>query len=173
VIPNEQPFSKGTFCGSSILGCDEPFKPPFIPRRGRSKPLTELVRWACGRVCGVHAAQVRVVIEICPGIRLKAQPVDAAKGFGRSQEADHYVRLLAARGLVGLATRLLRIVERAYRAGCLDVAQVEYLVRLSARLRAPARGLIGTKARSAPFPSAAGRTGSGRAPTAAGPKSRL
>ena len=67
------------------------------------------------------------------------RPVNRVNGFRRSRAAGPYARLLGARGLVGLATSLMRIVERAYRAGCLDVAQVEYLVRVSARLRARAR----------------------------------
>jgi len=108
-----------------------------------------------------------------PGDRRQVRPVDRVNGSRRSRVAGSYARLLSARGLVGLAISLLRIVERAYRAGCLDVAQVEYLVRLSARLRARARGLIATKACSAPFSSAAGRTGSRPAPTTAGPTSRL
>jgi hypothetical protein len=55
------------------------------------------------------------------------------------------------------------MVERAYRAGYLDLAQVEYSVRLSAKLRGCACRLIGTKAHNAPRASAAGRTVSGPA----------
>jgi hypothetical protein len=42
------------------------------------------------------------------------------------------------------------MVQRAYRAGYLDLAQVEYCLRLSAKLRGCACCLIGTKARDAP-----------------------
>ena len=55
---------------------------------------------------------------------------------------------------MGLATSLLRMVERAYRAGYLDLAQVEYSVRISAKLRGCACRMIG-KARNVPSPSAA------------------
>jgi hypothetical protein len=44
------------------------------------------------------------------------------------------------------------MVERAYRAGYLNVAQVEYSVRISAKLRRRACCLIGTKAGNMPFP---------------------
>jgi hypothetical protein len=69
------------------------------------------------------------------------------------------------RGLVGLATRLLRTVERAYRAGYLDLAQVEYSVRLSARLRGCACRLVGIEARNGRPAAAASRTASKVAPT--------
>ena len=87
----------------------------------------------------------------------KALPGDRAGGSCGSPAADTYVRLLAARGLVGLATGLLRVVERAFGAGYLDLAQVEYCVRVSARLRRLACRLIGTNIGDAPFPLAATR----------------
>jgi hypothetical protein len=77
-----------------------------------------------------------------PGGRREARPVDLA---------DRYVRRLTARGLVGLATGLLRMVERAYRAGYLDLPQVECCLRASAKLRRSAGGLIETKACDAPL----------------------
>jgi hypothetical protein len=80
-----------------------------------------------------------------PGGLRKAQPVGMANRSRRSAGADVYVRLLAARGLVVLATCFLRVVERAYRAGYLDLAQVEYSVRVSANLRGRACRMIGTR----------------------------
>jgi hypothetical protein len=62
-------------------------------------------------------------------------------------------RLVAARALVGLATRVLRMVTRAYRAGYLGLAQVESCVRVSAKLRACAGRLIGGTAHNASFGS--------------------
>jgi hypothetical protein len=59
--------------------------------------------------------------------------------------AGLYVRLLAAHGLVDLATSLLRMVGWAHRAGYLGVAQVEYSVRVSAKLRRRASRLIGPR----------------------------
>jgi dihydrodipicolinate synthase/N-acetylneuraminate lyase len=82
-----------------------------------------------------------------------------ANGSRRERAADAYARLLAARGLVSLATGLLRMVARAYRAGNLDLGQVECSVRISAKLRGCACRLVGTKA-----VSAADRTASKLAP---------
>jgi hypothetical protein len=90
-----------------------------------------------------------------PGGRREARPVDLA---------DRYVRRLTARGL-GLATGLLRMAELAYRAGYLNLAQVEYSVRVSAKLRGGICRLVGTKARDAPSASAEGRTPAKLAPT--------
>jgi hypothetical protein len=91
----------------------------------------------------------------CRSGRRKGRPVYPTNEPRRSRAAG--VRLLTARGLVGLATRFLRMVERAYRAGYLDLAHVEYSVRVSAKLRGRAYRLVGTKARNAPSASAAGR----------------
>jgi hypothetical protein len=100
-----------------------------------------------------------------PAGRREARPVDLAEGARGSRGVDRYVRRLTARGLVGLATGLLRMLERAYRAGYLDLAQVEYSVRVSAKLRGGVCRLVGTKARDAPSASAVGRVSSTLAPT--------
>jgi hypothetical protein len=86
-----------------------------------------------------------------PGGRREARPVDLAEGSRGSRGADRYVRRLSARGLVGLATGLLRMVERAYRAGYLGLPQVECCLRASAKLRRSAGALIETKACDAPL----------------------
>src|ERR1700730_9904972 len=87
----------------------------------------------------------------CPGGRREGRPEHPAN------EPGSYVRLLSARGLAGLATRFVRMVEAAYRAGYLDLAHVEFSVRVSAKVRRSACRLVGTKARNAPSASAAGR----------------
>jgi hypothetical protein len=69
------------------------------------------------------------------------------------------------RGLVGLARSVVRMVERAYRAGYLDLAQVEFSVRLSAELRGRACRLLGIRARNVPPASAVGLVPSKSAPT--------
>ena len=72
------------------------------------------------------------------GGRLETQPLDSASGphrSGRSGRFDRHIKLVAARGLVGLARSLLRTVGRAYRAGYLDLARVECCLRVSAKLR--------------------------------------
>jgi hypothetical protein len=82
------------------------------------------------------------------GGRLETQPLDSASGphrSGRSGRFDRHIKLVAARGLVGLARSLLRTVGRAYRAGYLDLAPVECCLRVSAKLRSRACGLIATK----------------------------
>jgi hypothetical protein len=99
-----------------------------------------------------------------PGGRREVWPPDPANRSHRSGGAGLYLKLAAARGFVGLATSLLRMTERAYRAGYLDLAQVEYCVRVSAKLRGHACRLIGTKARNAPSSSASGRTASNLGP---------
>ena len=65
------------------------------------------------------------------------------------RRGGHYVRLLAARGLVGLGARLLQMVAHAYRGGYLDLRQVECCVCLSRRLRRHACHLIGASAGNA------------------------
>lgn len=75
----------------------------------------------------------------------------------RPSAAGRSVRLAAARALVGVALRWLRIVERAHRAGYLGLAQVESCVRISAKLRACACRFIGTSARMASCRSGMGR----------------
>ena len=63
------------------------------------------------------AEQVSVMTgQSRPGDRRQVRPVDRVNGSRRSRVAGSYARLLSARGLVGLAISLLRIVERAYRA---------------------------------------------------------
>ena len=89
-----------------------------------------------------------------PAGHREAGPANLADGSRRSRAAGSYVRPPAARLLMRLATSLLRMVERAYRSGYLDLAQVEYSVRISAKLRGCACRMIG-EARNAPSPSAA------------------
>jgi hypothetical protein len=63
---------------------------------------------------------------------------------------------MAARGLVGMASILLRMVGLAQRAGYLDLAQIEYCVRISAKLRGGASRLIRPRPaprRTGPHPS--------------------
>jgi hypothetical protein len=81
--------------------------------------------------------------------RREGGPANPANASHRPHTAAAYVMLLVARGLVSLATSIFRLAERGYRAGCLDLAQVEMSVRISAKLRGRARRLIGTEAGSA------------------------
>jgi hypothetical protein len=82
------------------------------------------------------------------GLR-ELQPADPPGGSRRPRGAGLYVRLLAAHGLVDLATSLLKAVGWAHRAGHVGLAYVEYSVRISARLRGWACRLIGPRARGA------------------------
>lgn len=84
-----------------------------------------------------------------PGARQRARPGDRLSACGRFPALDVYVRLPAARRLVNSATSLLQLVERGYRAGLLDLSQVEYSVRISVKLRGCACRLVGKKAVSA------------------------
>lgn len=79
-----------------------------------------------------------------------------ASGSQRPGRAGRYLNLQAARGLVGLATSVLRIAAGAYRCGYFGLAEVEYCLDVSAKLRARARRLLGTAAGNArnPRPSA-------------------
>jgi hypothetical protein len=75
-------------------------------------------------------------------VRRNTAPVPGAAG--------RYLRLRAARALVGLAVSLMRMAALAYRAGYLDPAGIEYCVGVSAKLRGRACHLIGTTAPKAP-----------------------
>jgi hypothetical protein len=90
-----------------------------------------------------------------PGVRRRDRPGDRSCASGRFHGLDAQVRLLAARRLVNSAMRLLRLVERAYRAGLLDLGRVEYSVCISAKLRGCARCLVGASAASADPPKLA------------------
>jgi hypothetical protein len=81
-------------------------------------------------------------------------------GSRRPVAAGRYVRLRAARALVGLAMSLMRMAALAYRAGYLAPAQIEHCVGVSAKLRGRACHLIGTMARNAPSRSGSGATAS-------------
>jgi hypothetical protein len=100
---------------------------------------------------GIHRDALHLNTRKVRRVGQRAQTVGLVRAPRRPLEVNlrrggHYVRLLAARGLVGLGARLLQMVAHAYRGGYLDLRQVECCVCLSRRLRRHACHLIGASA---------------------------